>query len=69
MLKPQTVFIARAIVGAVHNGMLVQTHGEIEGPVRYIGKPHYQAHPLEQPLQLQDHTNLVSFRNIWNREL
>ena len=58
-----------AYVTVVHNGVLVQNHVEIAGSSRFIGEPSYEAHPLEQPLQLQDHANPVSFRNIWIREL
>ena len=58
-----------AYVTVLHNGVLVQNHVEIAGPVRFIGKPSYEPHPLKQPLQLQDHANPVSFRNIWIREL
>ena len=60
---------APAYVTVVHNGVLVQNHVEIAGSSRFIGEPSYEAHPLEQPLQLQDHANPVSFRNIWIREL
>ena len=58
-----------AYVTVLHNGVLVQNHVEIEGPVRFIGETSYEAHPLRQPLQIQDHSNPVSFRNIWVREL
>ena len=58
-----------AYVTVVHNGLLVQNHVEIAGPVRFIGEPYYQPHALRQPLQLQDHRNPVSFRNIWIREM
>ena len=60
---------APAYVTVLHNGVLVQNHVEIAGPVRFIGEPSYEPHPLRQPLQLQDHSNPVSFRNIWIREL
>ena len=60
---------APAYVTVLHNGVLVQNHVEIAGPTRFIGEPSYKAHPLRQPLQIQDHSNPVSFRNIWIREL
>jgi len=57
-----------ATITVLHNGVLVQDHVEIKGPTgRQPAK--YEAHPLRQPLVLQDHGNPVRFRNIWLREL
>ncbi len=58
-----------AYVTVIHNGVLVQDHVELRGPMEYIGQPVYQAHDKKLPLQLQDHGNPVSYRNIWIREL
>lgn len=55
-------------VTVLHNGVLVQNHVEIQGATEWIGKPVYKAHGCA-PLRLQDHGNLVSFRNIWVRKL
>jgi len=55
-------------ITVMHNGVLVQNHTEIQGKTEWIGAPSYEAHGCA-PLQLQDHGNLVSFRNIWVREL
>ena len=60
---------APATVTVLHNGVLVQNHVTIQGTTEHIGLPAYKAHPLKQPLLLQDHSNPVSFRNIWVREL
>jgi hypothetical protein len=60
---------APATVTVLHNGVLVQNHVTIQGNTENIGLPAYTAHPLKQPLMLQDHGNPVSFRNIWLREL
>jgi hypothetical protein len=60
---------APATVTVLHNGVLVQNHVTIQGTTEHIGLPAYKAHPLKQPLLLQDHGNPVSFRNIWVREL
>lgn len=69
-----------AYVTLLHNGVLVQNHVEILGST-YTRAPEYEsrctpfAHNEEQacdgpmPLLLQDHGQVVSFRNIWLREL
>lgn len=53
----------------LHNGVLIQNHVTVEGPTLYIGEPSYEAHEPKLPLMLQDHSNPVSYRNIWLREL
>jgi hypothetical protein len=53
----------------LHNGILIQNHVEVWGPTEYIGMPKYKSHNLKEPLELQDHGNPVSYRNIWIREL
>ena len=50
------------------NGVLVQHKAELEGPTVYIGQPEYEAHS-DDGIRLQDHSDLVSFRNIWVRNL
>lgn len=62
---------APAFVTALHNGVLVQNHTELQGETRYIGKPEYKAHG-PSPIKLQAHGDPsppISFRNIWVREL
>lgn len=51
------------------NGVLVQHDVGLSGPTEYRGQPKYVAHPDRLSLELQDHGNPVSFRNIWVREL
>ncbi|GAB4425009.1 MAG: DUF1080 domain-containing protein [Bacteroidia bacterium] len=58
-----------ATVTVIHNGIVVQNHVEIRGDTPYQGLPEYRAHADELPLQLQDHGDLVSYRNIWVRKL
>ncbi|WP_340103969.1 3-keto-disaccharide hydrolase [Rhodohalobacter sp. 8-1] len=61
--------IKPAYVTVHHNGVLIHHRFEIEGPTEYIGLPEYSPHPQKLPIVLQDHSNPVSFRNIWIREL
>jgi len=58
-----------AFITVIHNGVLVQNHVEIQGTTENIGRPKNIAHPAKLPLLLQDHSNPVSYRNIWIREL
>lgn len=51
-----------------HNGVLVQNHVEIMGTTEYIGLPKNLEHGIDK-IMLQDHSNPLSFRNIWIREL
>ncbi len=60
--------VSPAAVTVLHNGVVVQNHFELRGPTEYIGIPNYQAHG-KGPIMLQDHSNEVSYRNIWIREL
>lgn len=60
--------LKKATVTLLHNGVLVQDHYEIQGATVYRGEPSYKAHG-KAPIFLQDHGDLVSYRNIWIREL
>jgi hypothetical protein len=60
-----------AYVTVFFNGVLVQNHFELKGETRYIGKPFYKMYDAA-PIKLQahgDHSEPISFRNIWVREL
>jgi hypothetical protein len=61
LLKPGRVTV-------LQNGVLIQDNVQIKGTTG-PPDPQYEAHPLKQPLTLQDHHNPVRFRNIWIREL
>lgn len=58
-----------ARITVFQNGVLVQNNIEIWGPTSYRGIPKYIKHAEREPLELQDHGDLVSYRNIWIREL
>ena len=69
-----------AYVTLFHNSVLVQNHAEIQG-MTFTPTPEYQPTCIpyqfqeerdctgKLPLRLQDHGQVVSFRNIWVREL
>lgn len=58
-----------ARITVIHNGVLVQNNVEIWGQTQYIGIANYEKHADLEPIFLQDHGDLVSFRNIWIRPL
>ncbi len=60
--------IIPAHITVFHNGVLVQNNVAIVGKTENKGLPLYKSHG-KAPLMLQDHSCLVSFRNIWLREL
>ena len=62
------MLIRPATMTVLHNGVLVQNHWEVKGKTVYVGLHTYEAHG-DDVIVLQDHSNLVSFRNIWVREL
>ncbi|RAO76239.1 3-keto-disaccharide hydrolase [Dyella jiangningensis] len=60
-----------AYVTLFHNGVLVQNHTQLAGETFYIGKPRYKPYDAA-PIKLQahgDHSQPISFRNIWVRPL
>ena len=61
--------IRKARMTILFNGVLVQDNVELTGPTAHKDRPPYKAHADRLPLMLQDHHDLVRFRNIWAREL
>jgi len=60
--------IQPAYATIIHNGVLVHHHQAILGPTGHRSLSSYsQPHPTEAPLRLQDHGDLVRYRNIWIR--
>ena len=67
--KSDSTLFSPATLTVIHNNILVQNHVTLSGPMKYIGLPEYSFHDPKLPLMLQNHTDSVSYRNIWVREL
>lgn len=66
--KADSTLFTTARVTVLQNGVLVQNNVQLYGTTEYIGLPRYHFHGPEV-LLLQNHNNLVSYRNIWIRKL
>lgn len=62
-----TALVSPAYLTLLHNGVLIHNHVELMGPTGHRDVYDYKAHPPAGPLMLQDHGDLVRFRNIWYR--
>ena len=60
--------ISAGSITVLHNGVLIQDHYQVVGTTEWIGPPQVDPHGCA-PIKLQDHGNLVSFRNMWVREI
>lgn len=68
--NPNGTYFTPPYVTILQNSVLVQNHVALRGPTEYIGIPEYFVKPHGAgPIQLQDHGNPVSYKNIWIREL
>lgn len=58
-----------AVVTVFHNGVCVHHARPLMGPTRHRTNTKYETHGPTGPIQLQDHSNPVAYRNIWVRPL
>ena len=62
--------LSPAYVTVVHNGVLIHHHQEMQGPTGHKTVASYDTpHGPKGPIMLQDHGDLVRFRNIWVRPI
>jgi hypothetical protein len=58
-----------ATITVIQNGIAVHVSREYLGDSSHRSLPKYNAHGEKGPIRLQDHGDLVRFRNIWIRPL
>lgn len=58
-----------AYATVIFNGVVVHNHAALYGPTGHRDVYPYKAHAPKGPLKLQDHGDLVRYRNIWYRPL
>jgi len=60
--------VTPAYVTVLHNGVVLHNHRALLGATGHRNTPPYTPHG-DGPIRLQDHGDLVRFRNIWVRPL
>jgi hypothetical protein len=62
--------VSPAYVTVIHNGILIHNHQPLLGPTGHKTLSSYaEPHDPAGPIMLQDHGDLVRFRNIWVRPI
>jgi hypothetical protein len=61
--------VAPAMVTVILNGCVLHHGTMLQGPTMHRETAKYHPHAVEGPLELQDHGDLVRFRNIWYRPI
>ncbi len=61
--------VSPAYVTVLLNGVVLHHHKALQGPTEHRKLARYVAHPPVGALELQDHGDLVAFRNIWVRPI
>lgn len=69
VFNQQDELVSPAFVTVLLNGVVQHNHQVLQGPTQHKKLACYEPHPPTGPLKLQDHGDLVRFRNIWIREL
>jgi hypothetical protein len=61
--------VCPAFVTVLLNGIVLHHRQQLQGPTEHRKLAAYKPHASALPLVLQDHGDLVRFRNIWYRDL
>ncbi len=61
--------VTPAYITVILNGVVLHHRKELQGPTQHKKLAGYEPHPATGPLKLQDHGDLVAYRNIWYRPL
>jgi hypothetical protein len=61
--------VKSAFITVVFNGIVIHHRQELQGPTQHRQLASYTTHAPVGPLELQDHGDLVRYRNIWYRPL